>query len=187
MSRRAVAVLVGLAALALGMVALARVTGGDGAKPHPLGEEVVVGHVDASGGQPGVRTQIGLTVLAVRKGTQQELAANGLEVEPEDESATPYYVDARFANRGRNAVKRNLRVGLEDSEGNLIPSTLVFGLGDEPFEPCPTITEGTLKPGESYESCTLVLVPDGVDPARVEFLSDRGPGEEPEFVYWAVE
>jgi hypothetical protein len=181
------AAVVGLAALALVMVGVARLTGGDGAKPHPLGTEVVVGHTDVSGGQPGVRTRIGLTVLAVRKGTQQELRANGLRVDPEDESATPYYVEARFANKGPNAVKRNLTVGLEDSDGNLIPSTLVFGLGDEPFEPCPTIAEGTLQPGESYESCTLVLVPDGVDVGKVEFLSDEGPGEEPEFVYWAIE
>ncbi len=177
----------GLAALAVAMIALARVTGGDGAKPHPLGEEVVVGHTDLSGGQPGVRTRIGLTVLAVRKGTQQELAANGLEVEPEDETATPYYVDARFANKGPNAVKRGLSVGLEDSDGNRIPSTLLFDFGNEPFEPCRRISEGTLRPGQSYESCTFVLVPDGVEPARVEFLSDRGPDEEPEFVYWAVE
>jgi hypothetical protein len=182
-----VVVVVGLAVLAIAMVALARVTGRDGAKPHPLGTEIVVGHTDVSGGPPGVRTRIGLTVLAVRKGTQQELAANGLEVEPEDRTATPYYVDARFANRGPNAVERNLGVGLEDSEGNRIPSTLLFGFGDEPFEPCPRIAEGTLEPGQSYESCTLVLVPDGIDVARVEFLSDRGPDEPPEFVYWATE
>ena len=187
MSPRAALVLAGLAALAVAMVALARVTGGDGAKPHPLGTEVVVGHTDMRSGGAGVRTRIGLTVLRVRTGTQQELAANGLEVEPEDRTATPYYVDARFANRGPNAVGKSLRVGLEDSDGNLVPSTLVFGLGDEPFEPCPTVTDGTLKPGESYESCTLVLVPDGVDVEKVEFLSDKGPDEEPEFVYWAVE
>jgi hypothetical protein len=175
-----------LAVLAVAMVALARVTGGDGVKPHPLGTEVVVGHRDVSAGEPGMRTSIGLTVLAVRKGTQPELAANGLRVDPEDESATPYYVDARFANKGPNAVGKHLGVDLEDSDGNRIPSTLLFDFG-EPFQPCPRIAEGTLKPGESYESCTLVLVPDGIEPARVEFLSDRGPGEEPEFVYWAVE
>jgi hypothetical protein len=177
----------GLAALAVAMVVLARFTGGDGAKLHPLGSEVVVGHTDVSGGLPGVRTRIGLTVLAVRTGTQQELAANGLEVEPEDRSATPYYVDARFANRGPKAVAKNLSVGLEDSDGNRIPSTLLFDFGGEPFERCPRTTEGTLRPGESYESCTLVLVPDGVEVGRVEFLSDRGPDQEPEFVYWAVE
>jgi hypothetical protein len=186
-SRRFVVALVGLTVLAVAMVGVARITGRDGAKPHPLGTEVLVGHRDFSGGQPGVRTRIGLTVLAVRKGTQDELAANGLEVEPADRSATPFYIDARFTNRGPNAVERTLTVGLEDSEGNLVASTLFFGLGSEPFELCPRITEGTLKPGESYESCTLVLVPDGVEPAKVEFLSDRGPDEEPEFVYWAVE
>ena len=54
-------------------------------------------------------------------------------------------------------------------------------------EPCPEIFEGTLKPGESYESCTLVLVPEGVDVAEVHFLSDNGSDRAPEFVYWATE
>jgi hypothetical protein len=177
-------VLAGLAALGLVMVGVARITGGNGAKPHPLGTEVVVGHTDAS---RDVSTQIGLTVLAVRTGTQAELAANGLRVDPEDRTATPYYIDARFVNKGTNAVTRGLSVGLVDSDGNLIPSTLIVGVGSEPFKPCRRISKGMLKPGESYESCTLVLVPDGVDVGKVQFLSDRGPNEEPKFVYWATE
>jgi hypothetical protein len=185
--RKPIVVLGGLAALAALMVGVAQVTGGDGAKPHPLGTEVVVGHNDSSGGEPGVRTQIGLTVLAVRKGTPEELVANGIRVDPEDEKAIPYYVDARFANRGPRAVKRALDVGLEDSEGNLVPRTLIFGIGREPFEPCKEVTEGMLKPGESYESCTLVIVPEGAEVAKVHFLSDQGPDEPPEFVYWATE
>ena len=187
MSRRLIVVLVGLAIVAGVMIGLARKTGGDGAKPHPLGTEAIVGHVDRSAGDPGVRTQIGLTVLAVRKGTQEELTANGLEVDKEDRTATPYYVDARFANKGENAVKRNLDVGLEDEDGNLVPRTLVFGVGNETFEPCREVVEGTLEPGESYESCTFVLVPEGTDVARAYFLSDEGPDEEPQFVYWAIE
>lgn len=182
--RRGLVVIAGLAVLGAVMVGVAQLTGGNGAKPHPLGTEVVVGHMDA---RRGVRTQIGLTVLAVRTGTQAELAANGLQVDPEDRTATPYYVDARFANKGPNAIGRSLSVGLEDSDGNLISPTLIFGLGDEPFEPCRRISEGSLKPSESYESCTLLLVPDGVDVAKVEFLSDNGPDAEPEFVYWATE
>jgi hypothetical protein len=185
--RKPLLVVGGLAVLAAVMVGVAQLTAGDDEDVHPLGTEVVVGHNDVSGGQPGVRTQIGLTVLAVRTGTQQELEENGLEVDPEDETATPYYVEARFANRGPNTVKRNLDVGLEDSDGNLVPRTLIFGAGGGSFEPCEEVTQGTLKPGESYESCTLVLVPEGVDVARVHYLSDEGPDEPPEFVYWATE
>lgn len=187
MSRKLIVVLGGLAALAAVMVGVAQITGGDDGKVHPLGTEVVVGRNDLSGGEPGVRTQIGLTVLAVRKGTPKELADNGIRVDPEDEKAVPYYVDARFANIGPRPVKRNLSVGLEDSEGNLVPPTLIFGIGGEPFGPCREVTEGMLKPGDSYESCTLVLVPDGVDIAKVQFLSDKGPDTPPEFVYWATE
>ena len=177
----------GLALVAVAMVLVAQRTGDDGPAAHPLGTEVLVGHEDVSGGAPGVRTQIGLTVLAVRRGTQEELAANGLEVDDDARDATPYYVDARYANRGERAVKRNLSVGLEDTDGDLMGRTLIFGLGaGEPFAPCPRVLEGTLEPGESYESCTLVLVPDGVDVGRVHFLS-TSPGEEPEFVYWATE
>lgn len=178
-----IVVAVGLVVLAAAMVALAQVTGGDGTKPHPLGTEVVVGVNDASGGR---RTRLGLTVLAVRTGTQAELEENGLEVDPEDRTATPYYIDARFANEGPNEVDRGLDVGVEDGDGNLIHATVIFSFGDESFEPCPE-DEGTLAPGESVETCSLVIVPHGVDPDRVYFLSDEGPDEEPEFVYWAVE
>jgi hypothetical protein len=175
----------GLVLVAVVMVGVARLTGDSGRDANPLGTEVVVGHTDASEGQPGVRTRIGLTVLAVRRGTQEELASNGLQVGEEDKDATPYYVDARFANRGTRTVKRNLIVGLEDTHGNLIPRTLVFGFGDGSFGPCQSVAEGTLEPRESYASCTLVLVPAGVAVGRVEFLSDNGPRREPEFVYWA--
>jgi hypothetical protein len=58
---------------------------------------------------------------------------------------------------------------------------------EEPFERCPESDGGTLKPGQSMESCTLFLVPDDVDVGKVYFLSDNGPGKEPDFVYWATE
>jgi hypothetical protein len=184
---RFAAVVGGLAVLAVVMVGVARVTGRGGPDAHPLGTEVLVGHVDSSGGDPGVRTQIGLTVLRVRKGTQRELASNGLEIDSEDRDSTPFYVDARFANKGGNAVKRNLDVGLDDTDGNLVPPTIIFSFGDSTFGPCPSVTEGMLEPGQSYESCTLVLVPAGLEVGRVHFLSDKGPGRGYEFVYWEIE
>lgn len=183
MSRKLI-VIAGAVAVLAAVVVVAQITGRNGAGAHPLGTEVVVGYM---GGSPPVRTQLGLTVLAVRRGTPEELAANGIEVDPEDRTATPYYVDARFANKGPNAVERNLSVGLEDSEGATFRRLLVFGFGAKPFKPCPETTDGKLEPGESFEGCTLVLVPDGLDVAKVYFLSDNGPDKEPEFVYWATE
>lgn len=136
---------------------------------------------------PVVRTTLGITVLAVREGTHEQLTEAGFEVDEDSRDTTPYYVDVRYENQGRATVKRNIDVSLEDSDGNLIASTLIFNYGDRPFEHCTAVTDGELAPGESYESCTLVLVPEDRDVGKVSFLSDRGPGEEPEFVYWESE
>lgn len=163
--------------------------GGGGGETHALGEQAPVGfgERDDKGAYTGVRTTIGLTVLEVRTGTQAELEKHGFEVDAEARDATPYYVDARFENQGGQAVKRNLDVSLEDSDGNLIGRTLVFNYGDKPYPPCTEVTKGTLKPGQSYESCTLFLVPEGVEVGKVSYLSDNGPDKEPEFVYWEAE
>jgi hypothetical protein len=138
-------------------------------------------------GARGASTTIELTVLAVRQGTQDELKAGGYEIDPEDQSTTPYYVDARFENTGEETITRNLDVSLEDSDGNLIGRTLIFDYGGKPFEKCPEVTKGDFAPGDSYESCTLYLVPEGIDVGQVSFLSDNGEGVEPEFVYWESE
>lgn len=173
--------------MAAAMIGIAQLTGG-GDELHPLGTEVVVGlHEPKEDGSEGERAKLGLTVVAVRRGTQEELEANGIEVEPEDRSATPYYVDARFTNRGPGTVEHAPSVALDDSDGNSFRGLIIIGAGDEPFEPCPTRTDAQLEPGESDESCSLILVPDGLDVARVSYLSDRGPSEEPEWVYWASE
>lgn len=160
--------------------------GGDGGgEALALGQKAVVGHVELTGtGKRGKTTQVGLTVLRVRKGTQEELKKNGLTVGKDSQDTVPYYVDARFENQGTQTVKRSLDVSLEDSDGNLIGRTLFFNYGDRPFPPCTEITEGAFKPGESYESCTLTLVPDGVEVGKVSFLSDKGADTPPEFVYW---
>ena len=155
--------------------------GNGGGEAHPLGEEAVVGYAQHD---PAVRTTLGVTVLRVRQGTHEQLTQAGYEVDEDARETTPYYVDARYENQGDAAVKRNISISLEDSDGNLIGSTIVFNFGGKPFERCTKVDEGELAPGESYESCTLFLVPEGVDIGKVSFLSDRGAGEEPEFVYW---
>jgi len=45
--------------------------------------------------------------------------------------------------------------------------------------------EGELAPGESFETCTLFLVPKGREPSKVSFLPND-PGAETDFVYWDV-
>lgn len=179
--RRRHSVEIGLALLA---VTLAAGCGGGsaGAKAHALGETAVVEYSDTtSTGKPGASTSLAVTVLRVRKGTQAELTKGGLEAD--DKTTTPYYVDARFANRGQAAVKRNIDVSLEDSNGNSLPRTLIFGIGNAPFAICRDATKGVLKPGQSFESCSLVLVPKGRDVDKVLFVSQK-PNAEIVFTRW---
>jgi hypothetical protein len=162
--------------------------GGDAGEVHALGDSVVVGYNerDATGGR-GVSTEIEITVLDVSPGTHDELTDAGFEVDEKDRDTTPYYVDARYENVGDGTVTRNLDVSLEDTDGNLIGSTLIFDYGNQGFPPCENVTDGKLGPGDSYESCTLFLVPEGIEVGQVSFLSDMGADTPPEFVYWAVE
>lgn len=163
--------------------------GGDGGgEVHALGDTAAIGYNETDeSGDRGVSTTLDITVLDVRQGTHEELTDAGFEVDAEDRDTTPYYVDVRYENTGEGIITRNLDVSLEDADGNLIGSTLVFDYGDVGFAPCENVTKGKLAPGESYESCTLVLVPEGVEVEQVSFLSDSGPDAEPEFVYWDVE
>ena len=157
----------------------------DGGDALPLGTESVVDWQDPSTG--GKRTKLGITVTAVRKGSQEELKRAGFEVDEDGRDASVYYVDARYTNKGQETVTKTAKVGLEDSDGNLIGSTLVFNYGDVAFPPCTDATRGELAPGESFEDCTLFLVPKGTEVGKVEFLDDKGGQVEGEFVYWNVE
>ena len=173
------------AALALAATMAACGGGSDSTPKLALGTEAVVAFITpASGDTPAVDTMIGVTVLAVRRGTQQELADNGLQVDPADQDTTPYYVDVRYANRGSGAAVRNLSVGMEDTKGNSIPTTLVFNYGT-PFTPCVDVDPAPLAPGESYESCTLFLVPKGAELSVVRFVS-QSPDATITFTDWAV-
>jgi len=171
-----------LAALGLGLAACGG-GGGDGGSNLALGAEAVVEHTQI--GEGGASTTLGITVLAVREGTQEELEQGGFTLDPEEQSTTPYYVDVRYENQGADVIARQLGVGLEDEDGDLISSTVIIDLGGAPFEKCPKISEGELAPGESYESCTLFLVPEGSEPSKVSFLP-YDPESETEFVYWDV-
>ena len=160
--------------------------GGKSSSELPLGTKAVVTHTQiASGAQKAARTTLGITVLKVRKGTQQELTQGGFTVDAKNKSDTPYYVDVRYENTGSAAIKRSLDVALEDQDGNLITSVVIFYSGGKPFATCPTINEGALAPGASYESCTLFFVPQGKQPSRVSFLP-YNPKKETQFVYWKV-
>ena len=174
--------LLACAVLALGLTACGG--GKSSASAHPLGEQVVVQHTEiASQGKQAPTTTLGITVLHVRKGTQAELKAGGYEIDAKDQSKTPYYVDVRYANKGSEAIKRQLYVGMEDGDGNLINATTIFDFGGKPFAKCPNLNDGMLEPGQSFQTCTLFLVPEGKEPSKVSFLP-YDPKHETEFVYW---
>jgi hypothetical protein len=155
--------------------------GGGESSDLALGEEAVVQHADTEA--DATPTTLGVTVLTVRQGTQQELEDGDFKLDPDEQELTPYYVDARFENQGTQTIDRRLRPGLEDGDGNLINATTIISLGGPPFEKCPQPTEGQLESGQTYESCTLFLVEEGREPDRASFLP-YVPGEETDFVYW---
>jgi hypothetical protein len=158
--------------------------GGGEEDAHAMGETVSVGYADAS---DQTSTTLDVTVLDVREGTQDELSEGGLEVDPEDQSSTPYYVDAKYENTGDGTVPRSMDVSLEDADGNLINSVVIFDFGDQGFAPCENVSDGNLKPGDSFEDCTLFLVPEGLEVSQVSFFATPKVGEPSVFIYWDIE
>lgn len=176
------------AALAIAGAALAAAGcggsgGDDGGSELALGEEAVVEHTDLD--SPGTpTTTLGITVLAVREGSVQELEQGGFQLDPDEKDVTPYYVDSRIENEGEEAVRKLLFLGLEDGDGNRTSATTIVSLGGAPFGKCEKRTDGTVAPGESFETCTLFLVRSG-EPRRVSFLPQSAEGAT-DFVYWDV-
>lgn len=158
--------------------------GGGGPATIPLGQEAVVEHANVSPGT-GPTTTLAVTALAVRTGTIAELEAGGLEVDAEDRTKIPTYVDVRFENRGTQTIDRELRVSMEDKDGGLISPVVVFNYGDIVFAPCPDKTEGAFAPAESFETCVLFLVAPERKGVRVSFLP-HVPGTDTDWVYWAI-
>ena len=157
--------------------------GGESVKALDLGQEAVVEHAPFTD-PPSSPTDLGITVLGVRPGTIEELETI-FELDLEERTKAPYYVDVRFENDGEETIERELSVSMEDQDGNLISPVVIFDFGGPPYESCTDNTEGQLAPGESFETCTLFLVPEGRRAARVSFLPNV-PGEETDWVYWAI-
>ncbi|MCU1400750.1 MAG: hypothetical protein JWN62_3859 [Acidimicrobiales bacterium] len=147
-------------------------SGSDSAKKLPLGTEAVVAYVQAATTTASaVNTTVAVDVLDVEVGTLDELTAAGFDVGESNAGDTPYYVDVRYSNRGTGDAVRNLSVGMEDSKGNSVPTTLVFDLDGAPFDRCKDVSTGDFAPGDTYQSCTLFLVPKGTTLDRVRFVS----------------
>ena len=172
-------VLVVVAVAALGAAMTGCGGDGDGGEDAlALGETAVVEYTQVTdSGEPAGATTLAVTVTDVRQGTQEELADGGFEIDSQDQGATPHYIDVRFENQGEAPVERNIDVSLEGPGGETLPRTVLFDSGGKPFETCRNVTEGMLAPGDAYEACTLVLVPEGSDVETVLFVSQKANGE----------
>ena len=133
----------------------------------------VVQHTQVIGGASAPRTTLGVTVLAVRKGTQEELAQGGVQVDSSGRSATPYYVDVRYANRGTRSIARDLDVGLENQNGDLITATTIISLGRSPFDRCPSVSDGELRAGPQLQELLALPRPKGERAEQGELPSQR--------------
>lgn len=158
---------------------------GGGPDAAALGQAVEVSHTDP---ETNDTAALSVTVKGVRQGSVEELEKAGLQFDADERALVPHYVDVEYTNTGDTPATRTMRVGLEDAEENLISATVVLDFAQKGGKggPCPDIDDGELPPGESFEDCTLFLVPPDAEVARVSFLSQPAGGE-PEFVYWQVQ
>jgi len=175
----------GVLMFALAAMALGACGGAAGPASLALGAEAVVEHQPYKPAD-APSSKIGITPLRLRQGTLADMEAAGFQLDPEDQSKTPWYVDVRYANKGAATVDRKLDVFLRDQNDTLINDVVVLDLfGSEEFSACPDRTDGALAPGETFESCSLFLVPSGSTPTRLSFLPHL-EGKATDFVYWSV-
>ena len=155
---------------------VAKSGGGDGSLA--LGRAAIVPFVDYGTPNQSKKTKVGVRVHEVRKGRIADF--KGFDLEPAQRRATPYYVDATFENRGGFALSRNLlRASLEDAGGREYRPTTLVVLGGS-FQRCPQGGRSALKPGRSFDGCSVVLLPKNARPGRVRFQGDVA--KDP--VYW---
>ena len=151
-------------------------SGGDGLLT--LGRGTVAPFVDYGTPNQSRKTKVGVRVHDVRKGKLADF--KGFDLQPDQRRSTPYYVDATFENRGGFALSRNLlRASLEDADGREYRPTTLVVLGGS-FQKCPQASSAALKPGRSFDGCSVVLLPKDAKPGRVRFQGDVA--EDP--VYW---
>jgi len=146
--------------------------------PLALGRAAIVPFVDYGTPNQSKKTKVGVRVQKVRKGKIADF--KGFDLEPAQRRATPYYVDATFENRGGFALSRNLlRASLEDAGGREYRPTTLVVLGGS-FQRCPQAGHAALRPGRSFDACSVVLLPKDARPGRVRFQGDVA--KDP--VYW---
>lgn len=164
-------------AAALGVITALSLTACGGADTLALGEAAEVDFFD-TGGTEAVGSGT-VTVTDVREGSSAELEEGGFSLDPEEKSATVYYVDVAFENKGDAPVKPHSPDG-EDPDGNTISALTVIDLGGPAFETCAGIPE-EVPAGETAEGCAILLVPEGWELDKISFFPG---GSDSDFIYW---
>ena len=121
---------VACAVLGLGLAACGGGDDGGGGDNLAIGQEAVVEHTQSSGGAGAPKTTIGVTVLKVRKGTQDELKAGGFTLDPE-ERTTRRTTSTRGTRTRVRGVKTCPRLA-RDHDGNLSLGTVSSSSGCRP-------------------------------------------------------
>ena len=161
------------------MTGTAILGGCSGDDEHAVGDSVEIDFYPSGESEPNGSGTIKVT--GIRAGTTAELEGAGFSLDPNEQAAKVYYVDATFANQGDETVTPN-DVGGEDPDGALINALVVIDLGAEPFAPCPGVPS-EVAAGEEASGCTIILVPDGIEMERINYH----PGGSDDFVYWKLE
>lgn len=166
-------------ALAYAAMTAAVVAGlsGCGSDDQALGTAAEVDFYPSEGGIEPVSSGT-VAVTDVRKGSSAELIDAGFDLDPDEESATVYYVDAEFENSG-DAAAAPRAPGGEDPDGNAINPLVVIDLGGPAFEKCDGGPK-EIAAGGSAATCTILLVPDGTELDRISYFA----GGTEDFLYW---
>ena len=126
-----------------------------------------------------------VTVTDVRRGAIDDLAAAGFELDDDQLTMTPHYVDVTFTNTNTNTNTGAAPVDLRepsgiDADDDFVPSLTVVEIGaTSTFADCPSLPH-TLEPGAEVDGCAIVLVPQGRELERISYLPDVSE----DFVYW---
>jgi hypothetical protein len=138
-----------------------------------LGEVATVAYVPYeeeanSGPHAGIEVKVAAT--AIEEKSQSDLS--GVELEPEEEEKTPYFVKAKLEAVGNEEPPGEenpaLRLSAVDDRGQEVQSLTILG----EFSPCEEVQPPAhFTEGESFETCEIYLVREGGSVAQMKWES----------------
>ena len=151
---------------------------GGGGGGMAIGASAKISYYALTGDSTAAQGDGTIAITKVTKGSSTDLSSAGFDLDDDQKSATPYYVDVTFANQGTQQVDLREPSG-EDGHGNLIDALTVISLGGPKFAPCPGVPR-RLAAGSTVDGCSIILVPSGSDLKRISYF----PGGSDDFLYW---